>query len=201
MMSQKRKIAIHHAIIPQTRTMGLDFYAGKWDYHFEMTLPAGLIFVRILSIPLFLVLFFHGCADAATAVFAAAALTDLFDGIVARRRGQFTDFIKIADPLADKMLICSALVALVGAGALPAWFAIVIICRDFMITGFRLLAAGRGRVLGAVITGKFNTAAQMILILCAVADMGDAVVRSMMWLALVLTAVSTIENFIKEIPR
>ncbi|MCL1892163.1 MAG: CDP-diacylglycerol--glycerol-3-phosphate 3-phosphatidyltransferase [Alphaproteobacteria bacterium] len=162
-----------------------------------MTVPAKLILLRILLIPVFLALFFSGLQIYALAVFALAAITDLFDGIIARARGQMTDFVKIMDPLADKLLICSALIALVSAGAVAAWLAILIVARDFIITGLRLMAAGKGAVLGAVITGKANTAFQMFLIMAILVGVPDIIVTILVYIVVILTVISTAENLMK----
>ncbi|MCL2339164.1 MAG: CDP-alcohol phosphatidyltransferase family protein, partial [Proteobacteria bacterium] len=109
-----------------------------------MTIPTKLIILRVALIPVFLALFFIGAETArwaALAVFAIASITDFFDGRIARRRDQVTNFYTFGDPLADKLLICSALIALVSTQSIPAWFAILIVCRDFIITGLRLVAA------------------------------------------------------------
>ncbi|MDR1360995.1 MAG: CDP-alcohol phosphatidyltransferase family protein [Rickettsiales bacterium] len=164
----------------------------------KLNIPTGLIFFRILCIPFFLGLFWIGANYAAALLFAAASLSDLFDGIIARRTGNFNTFVKFADPLADKMLICCALVALCGAGLVPAWFVILIICRDFLITGFRMFAAANGKVLGAVITGKLNTALQMIFIPCILIGVSTFIQTGLLWLIVIMTIVSTTENFIRN---
>ena len=169
-----------------------------------MNVPTVLIFMRILCIPLFLVLFFCDWEYGrilSMFVFVFASVTDLFDGIIARRNNQFNAFVKFMDPLADKLLICSALIALVQAHEIPAWFVIIIVCRDFIITGFRMFAATGGRVLGAVVTGKANTAMQMILIVLILGNfswLGTRPALWLMWFVLVLTVVSTIENFVRN---
>lgn len=156
-------------------------------------------------IPVFLMLFWSGWEFGrvgALIIFAIASISDLFDGVIARARGQMTSFVKVMDPLADKLLICSALIALVQTGDIPAWFAIIIVCRDFIITGLRLFAASMGHVLGAVITGKFNTCFQMLLILFILADFnfaGAGIIKQILvGIVLILTIVSTAENFIRN---
>lgn len=163
-----------------------------------MNIPAILILSRILLIPVFLILFFCGYNIPATIVFTTAALTDLFDGIIARKFNQVTNFYTFMDPLADKLLICSALIAMVQTHQLAAWFVILIVCRDFIITGFRLFAATQNKVLGAVITGKFNTFGQMLLIILILIGMTEPVINALIYIIVVLTIVSTAENFIRN---
>lgn len=170
-----------------------------------MTIPTKLILLRIVLIPVFLTLFWCSWEFgrmAALIVFAIASITDLFDGVIARRLGQMNTFVKVMDPLADKLLICSALIALVQTGDIYAWFVIIIVCRDFIITAFRLFAASQNIILGAVITGKFNTCFQMLLILFILAgfnfDGVDLIKQILIGVVLILTIVSTAENFIRN---
>jgi CDP-diacylglycerol--glycerol-3-phosphate 3-phosphatidyltransferase len=104
-----------------------------------------------------------GATGAATAV-AAAIITDYLDGVIARRTGTETDFGRLMDPLADKVLIAAALVCLAWSHDIPAWAAIILISRDFLITGLRQLALSHGTVLAADPAGKTKTASQMIMI-------------------------------------
>ena len=170
-----------------------------------MTIPTKLILLRILLIPVFLVLLFSDLQFGrvmAAVVFAVASLTDLFDGVIARKYNQVTDFYKIMDPLADKLLICSALIALVWMHEIPAWFAIIIVCRDFIVTGLRLFAARQNKILGAVITGKVNTAFQMILVIFILADFNwayaGAIKQILIYSVVLLTVISLTENFIRN---
>lgn len=163
-----------------------------------LTIPTKLILLRILLIPVFLILFFNGLNFAALTVFAVASLSDLFDGVIARVRGQMTDFIKFMDPLADKLLLSSAFIALVATGQIPAWFAIIIVARDFIITGLRLFLASKSVVSGAVITGKFNTTFQMFLVIFILAGASSIVIDIFIGAVLLLTLVSTIQNFVKN---
>jgi len=170
-----------------------------------MTLPTKLILLRILLIPMFLTFFFSDWKFGrmvALGIFAVASLTDFFDGRIARARDQVTNFYTFMDPLADKLLISSALIALVWANEIAAWLAILIICRDFIITGFRLFAASQNAVLGAVVTGKFNTFFQMLLILFILAsfngDWADWAQQILIYIVAALTIISTAENFIRH---
>ncbi len=111
----------------------------------------------------------------------AASITDWFDGYLARKNNLVTNFGKFMDPLADKLLVCSAMICMIELGRLPAWFVIIIIGREFIISGFRLIAAENGIVIAANYWGKFKTVSQMIMIIllilqffifCCVCDPG-----------------------------
>jgi CDP-diacylglycerol--glycerol-3-phosphate 3-phosphatidyltransferase len=132
-------------------------------------------------------------------VFTIASITDFFDGVIARNRNQMTDFVKIMDPLADKILITAALIALVQTHEIAAWFAIMIVARDLLITGFRLLLASKNIVAGAVITGKINTFFQMFLIILVLAGMTGIMIDVFIYMIVILTIVSTAENFVRNI--
>jgi len=126
---------------------------------------------------------------AGLAFFVAAAVTDYFDGAIARRRKLVTDFGKLMDPVADKVLMASAFICLIPEHAIPAWAAIVIISREFLITGLRLLAASKGVVLPAEKLGKHKTAWQMVtviyfLVLLSLSELSRAgVVHGLLWWA------------------
>jgi len=119
--------------------------------------------------------------------FVAASITDYFDGAIARRRNLVTDFGKLMDPVADKVLMAAAFICLIPEHAIPAWAAIVIISREFLITGLRLLAASKGEVLAADRMGKHKTAWQMVtviyfLLLLALSEFERAgVIRGLFW--------------------
>jgi len=122
-----------------------------------MNLPNALTAARIFMIPVFLGLFlasFRGHEYAALGVFLAAALTDLVDGLLARRTNKTTELGALLDPVADKLLITTAVILLVGAGRLPSWLAVVIIGREVAVTGFRAMAASKGQVIPAGWAGK-----------------------------------------------
>ena len=134
----------------------------------NMNLPNKLTCLRMVLIPVFLVFFyapFSAGRYIALAVFIAASLTDTADGYIARKYDLVTDFGKFMDPLADKLLVCTALICLVGTQEIPAWIVIVIIAREFIISGFRLVAADNGIVIAASWWGKIKTIVQMALII------------------------------------
>ena len=131
----------------------------------ELNLPNKLTLLRIVLVPVYLVLLAFGWDILALIVFAAASLTDMLDGQIARRRGLVTNFGKFIDPIADKLLVMSALVILVDSGRMPAWVCIVMLAREFIISGFRLVAAGGGKVIAANMWGKVKTVLQMLVII------------------------------------
>lgn len=131
-----------------------------------MNLPNRLTMVRIVMIPVYLFLLTgnNWCRFAAGLVFAAASITDYFDGRIARERNLITDFGKFMDPIADKLLVMSALVMLVEQRRMPAWVCILMFSREFIVSGFRLVASGKGKVIAAGIWGKLKTITQMIYV-------------------------------------
>ena len=141
-----------------------------------MNLPNKLTIVRVCLIPFFVaaLLFDHGnnytMRIVANVLFIIASLTDLFDGKIARKYNMVTNFGKFMDPLADKLLVCSALICLIELGQLAAWVVIVIISREFIISGFRLVAADNGVVIAASYWGKFKTTFQMIAVILLIFD-------------------------------
>jgi len=131
----------------------------------------------------------------ALGIFALASLTDLLDGQVARRLNMVTNFGKFMDPLADKLLVCSAIICFVALQRMPAWIAIVIIAREFIISGFRLIAAEKGVVIAAGWWGKFKTAFQMFMVIFMVIDLEQLklVTDILMYIALALTVISLVD--------
>lgn len=127
-------------------------------------------------------------------LFAAASITDWFDGYLARKNHLVTNFGKFMDPLADKLLVCSAMICMIELGRLPAWFVIIIIGREFIISGFRLIAAENGIVIAANYWGKFKTVSQMIMIILLILhfDLSVFVIleQIFIWLSLALTVIS-----------
>ena len=132
-----------------------------------MNLPNKLTMLRILLIPVFmLVLYwgFPGATWAALAVFVIASLTDLLDGKIARKYNLVTDFGKFADPLADKCLVTAAMLWFVEIGQMPAWALLIVIVREFAVSGLRMIASDKGRVIAAGWSGKVKTASTMVCI-------------------------------------
>ena len=135
------------------------------------------------------------------AIFVAASVTDWFDGHLARKYNLITNFGKFMDPLADKLLVCSAMICMIETGKLAAWFVIIIIAREFIISGFRLVASDNGIVIAASYWGKFKTVSQMALIIVLIMDLGgvwNIVGTVLTWVALILTVVSLIDYIAKN---
>lgn len=165
-----------------------------------MNTPNKLTVGRMIMVP-FLVLFlltgWGGEANRyiSVAIFVIASITDWFDGYLARKNHLVTNFGKFMDPLADKLLVCSAMICLIELDRLPAWIVIVIIAREFIISGFRLIAAENGIVIAANYWGKFKTVSQMIMIILLLLDLGgafDILGEIFIWLSLALTVISLI---------
>ena len=167
-----------------------------------MNTPNKLTLLRVVMVPLFMVFmmyeWFPQSRLVATAVFVLAFATDWLDGYLARKNNQVTNFGKIMDPLADKMLTTAALVCLNAAGDVSAWVTVIILARDFIVSGVRIAAASEGNVIAASIWGKIKTMWQFIaltLILCfgknVFTDIG-------IWLAAVLTIVSGVDYLVKN---
>lgn len=175
----------------------------------KMNLPNKLTVIRVILIPffvLFLLANILGEADKwiALAIFIVASLTDMADGKIARKYNLVTDFGKFMDPLADKLLVCSAMICLIELGKIPSWIVVIIIAREFIISGFRLIAVENGRVIAASYWGKFKTTFQMIMVILMIADLGDKIpyyniiTDIFMWIALALTIISLCDYIIKN---
>ena len=171
-----------------------------------MNLPNKLTVLRVIMIPFFVGFMLTDLGGKygnyiALAIFAVASLTDLLDGKIARKRGLVTNFGKFMDPLADKLLVCSALICLVEMDRLAAWMVIVIIAREFIISGFRLIASDNGVVIAASYWGKFKTTFQMIMIILLILDLGGSftvIETAVTWIALILTVVSLLDYLWKN---
>lgn len=171
-----------------------------------MNLPNKLTTFRVVLIPFFVVFMLADVTAydkwIALAVFIIASLTDLLDGYIARKYNLVTNFGKFMDPLADKLLVCSALICLVALSRIPAWIVIVIIAREFIISGFRLVASDNGIVIAASYWGKFKTVSQMAMIIVLIADLGGifrVIGIVLIWVSLILTVVSLIDYVAKNI--
>ncbi|MDE5718151.1 MAG: CDP-diacylglycerol--glycerol-3-phosphate 3-phosphatidyltransferase [Lachnospiraceae bacterium] len=169
-----------------------------------MNLPNKLTIFRVILIPFFVVLLLFDITAydkwIALAIFIIASLTDFLDGYIARKYNLVTNFGKFMDPLADKLLVCSAMICLVELARIPAWVVIVIIAREFIISGFRLVASDNGVVIAASYWGKFKTTFQILMICLMIADLTPlaTVTQIVMWVALVLTVVSLVDYLVKN---
>ncbi|MGN0326716.1 MAG: CDP-diacylglycerol--glycerol-3-phosphate 3-phosphatidyltransferase [Lachnospiraceae bacterium] len=170
-----------------------------------MNLPNKLTLFRVILIPFFLLFLLTDLAGGysrwiALGIFVVASLTDLLDGKIARKYHLVTNFGKFMDPLADKLLVSSAMIAFVELGQMPAWVVIIIISREFAISGFRLIASDNHVVIAASWWGKFKTATQMIMVILMIVNIAQLalVTEIVMWVALALTLISMIDYFIKN---
>ena len=172
-----------------------------------MNLPNKLTVLRVIMVPFFVFFMLTDTGGAANkwialVIFCVASLTDMLDGKIARARNLVTNFGKFMDPLADKLLVCSAMICLITAGQLAAWIVIIIIAREFIISGFRLVAADNGIVIAASYWGKFKTVSQMAMIIVLIADFGGVftvIGNVLIWVSLILTVVSLIDYVVKNI--
>ena len=172
-----------------------------------MNLPNKLTVLRVIMVPFFVFFMLTDVGGAANKwiaqiIFCVASLTDMLDGKIARARNLVTNFGKFMDPLADKLLVCSAMICMIPMGKLEAWFVIVIIAREFIISGFRLVASDNGIVIAASYWGKFKTVSQMAMIIVLIADLGgafDLIGTILSWVSLVLTVVSLIDYVAKNV--
>ena len=175
----------------------------------RMNLPNKLTLLRILLVPVFCAFI---CVNArwaqlvAALIFIAASLTDMLDGRIARKRGLITDFGKLMDPIADKLLVTAAMVFLTSQHRMNAGVCVVFIAREFIISGFRMVAASRGVVIAAGKLGKYKTVTQMIAVIMSILCLGFGGVsamagwgplalltHAMMWLALALAVISCVD--------
>ena len=180
-----------------------------------MNLPNRLTILRVCLIPVFVVFLllsptYPWCNLAAVLVFIAASITDLLDGKIARKYNMVTNFGKFMDPLADKLLVCSALICLLSIGRIATWIVLVIVAREFIISGFRLVAAEQGVVLAASKLAKVKTTVQMILVILLVLNLGAykdlipwlehvwILEQILQYAALILTVWSLLEYLIKN---
>lgn len=182
-----------------------------------MNLPNKLTVFRMILIVPFVILLLGGHAgwgwfDAAfggieaytdyiaLVIFVIASLTDMLDGKIARKYNLVTNFGKFMDPLADKLLVCSAMICLIDMDRIPAWIVIVIISREFIISGFRLVASDNHVVIAASYWGKFKTTFQMIMVILMIANIQalNILTQIVMWIALALTIISLIYYIVKN---
>ena len=163
-----------------------------------MNTPNKLTVARMILVPFLVIFMLTGWGREANrwislAIFVAASVTDWFDGHLARKYNLITNFGKFMDPLADKLLVCSAMICMIELDRLSAWVVIIIIGREFIISGFRLIAAENGVVIAANYWGKFKTVSQMIMIILLIVDFGGVfaiLTEVFIWLSVALTVIS-----------
>lgn len=171
-----------------------------------MNLPNKLTILRVLMIPFFVVALMLQSGTnqtlryVAAVIFILASLTDFLDGKIARTYNLVTNFGKFMDPLADKLLVCSALICFIELGQLPAWMVIVIISREFIISGFRLVASDNGVVIAASYWGKFKTVSQMVLVILLILNLSflKDLTQIFVWVSLALTIISLVDYVLKN---
>ncbi len=169
-----------------------------------MNLPNLLTIIRVALIPFFIFFFSRPSVQSTTiaaVIFLVASLTDLLDGYLARRRSEVTQFGKFLDPVADKLLIVSALILLVANGRVPAWIAIVIIGREFAVTAFRAIAASEGVIIAAEGTGKYKMFLQIVAIIFLITDLPSPAFHQiglfLLLISMALAIYSAVQYFVK----
>ena len=171
-----------------------------------MNLPNKLTIFRVILIPFFVACILIPAIPfnniIACVIFCVASFTDFLDGYIARRDNLVTNFGKFMDPLADKLLVCSAMICLIELGRLPAWIVIIIIAREFIISGFRLVASDNGVVIAASYWGKFKTVSQMFMIMLLIIHPEGTVFywleQILINVSLILTIVSLMDYLMKN---
>ena len=172
-----------------------------------MNLPNKLTIFRVILIPFFVFFLLTNVLGAAgdtlaLIIFIVASLTDMLDGKIARKYNLVTNFGKFMDPLADKLLVCSAMICLIQTGQLAAWIVVIIIAREFIISGFRLIASDNGVVIAASYWGKFKTTFQMLMVIVLILNIQMSFFQILgvilTYVALILTVVSLIDYIVKN---
>lgn len=166
-----------------------------------MNLPNKLTLARAGCVPIFVYLYARGQFSPAFVVFLLASLTDLLDGYIARKQGLITNFGKIMDPLADKVLVYAAFTCMVADGTVATWMFILVLAREFLVAGMRTLAASEGLVIAAGMSGKMKTVLQMVAVLLLLYPGGESLARLgqiVLWASVFMTGVSGFEYVMKN---
>ena len=172
-----------------------------------MNLPNKLTVLRVIMVPFFVFFMLTDVGGTANkwialVLFIVASLTDMLDGKIARKHNLVTNFGKFMDPLADKLLVCSAMICLIETGKLQAWIVLIIIAREFIISGFRLVASDNGIVIAASYWGKFKTVSHMAMIILLILDIQNPIMQTIttvvVWIGLILTVVSLVDYIVKN---
>lgn len=169
-----------------------------------MNLPNKLTVLRVIMVPFFVAFMLYPLAGDASkyvalVLFCVASFTDFLDGHIARKNNLVTNFGKFMDPLADKLLVCSALICLtvVQNDQLPTWIVLIIIAREFIISGFRLVASDNGIVIAASYWGKFKTVSHMTMIIMLILNIDNPIYNiltwAVVWVGLALTVISLVD--------
>ncbi len=168
-----------------------------------MNLPNKLTIARVIAVPFFIASYMMKWYLVAFVLFILASLTDMLDGKIARARNLVTNFGKIMDPLADKILVYSALCLFVENGTIPGWTLIIILAREFVVAGMRTVAASDGTVIAAGMSGKIKTVLQMIAVIILIIAQGPLPQLEMIgmiafWASLIMTVYSGVEYVLKN---
>ena len=166
-----------------------------------MNLPNKLTLLRVILVPVFmavLYMYFPSAAWVALVIFIVASLTDMLDGKIARKYHMVTDFGKFADPLADKMLVTAAMLWFVEVGQMPAWALLIVIVREFAVSGLRMIASEKGRVIAAGWSGKVKTASTMVCIVLMFLPIPPVLNTVCVWVIALTTLYSGVEYFVKN---
>ncbi len=164
-----------------------------------MTTATKLTLLRVIMIPAFMAVFLLGYNWVALAIFILASVTDFVDGYVARHYNQVSDFGKFLDPLADKLLVTSAMLIFVQWGRMPSWAVMLVLTREFAISGLRMVAASKGTVMAAAWSGKIKTACTMVGLCLMMVFMNNPLVDTVVtWVIVLTTLYSGIEYFVKN---
>ncbi len=167
-----------------------------------MNTPNKLTLLRVLLVPVFMVFMLYDFVPYANligaVIFVLASLTDWLDGYLARKHNLVTNFGKIMDPLADKMLVTAALLCLTASGVASPWISVIILAREFIVSGVRIAAAAEGNVIAASWWGKIKTVWQMISLILALVFGGNLLVTICLWIAALLTVVSGVDYLVKN---
>ncbi len=166
-----------------------------------MNTPNKLTLLRVIMIPVFMIVYMYWNVYPiiSAAIFALAFVTDMLDGYLARKNNQVSNFGKIMDPLADKVLVAAAMVLLTATGVINAWVTVLVLAREFAVSGIRIAAAAEGNVVAASIWGKVKTIWQFIAItLALIINQGNWFVDILMWINLALTVLSGVDYIVKN---
>lgn len=166
-----------------------------------VNLPNKLTLLRIILIPVFMVVLYWGFPGAnyvALAIFVVASFTDMLDGKIARKYNLVTDFGKFADPLADKMLVTAAMLWFVEIGQMAAWMLLIVIVREFAVSGLRMIASDKGRVIAAGWSGKVKTASTMVCIVIMFLPIPPILNTICVWVITLTTLYSGVEYFVQN---
>ncbi len=170
----------------------------------NMNLPNKLTMLRIILIPVFMIFLLTGHWYISAVIFVVASVTDTLDGQIARRYNLVTNFGKIMDPLADKLLVFSALLCMIQLGVVPAWMVVIMLARELLIVSLRAVAAAQGIVIAASWWGKIKTITQMAAVILLLIQNwpfgpeGFPLATIVLWIAVIMTVVSGIDYIIKN---